>query len=46
MSSHVSQLNIIDILFTAYANSEYEYCLGQLSRTLIAPAAARKLGTA
>lgn len=46
MSSHVSQLNIIDILFTAYANSEYEYCLGQLSRTLITPAAAHKRGTA
>lgn len=32
MTSHISQLNIIDILFTAFANSEYEYCLGQRSR--------------
>lgn len=46
VTSHVSQLNIIDILFTAYTNSAYEYCLGQLSRTLVTPAVARKLGTA
>ena len=31
MSSRISQLNIIDILFTAYANSEYEYCVGPVS---------------
>ena len=47
MSSRISQLNIIDILFTAYANSEYDYCLGQFSRThIVKPAAAHRLGTA
>lgn len=35
MSSRISQLNIIDILYTAFANSEYDYCLEQLSRTHI-----------
>ena len=35
MSSRISQLNLIDILYTAFANSEYEYCLEQLSRTHI-----------
>lgn len=35
MSSRISQLNIIDILYTAFANSEYEYCLDQLSKTHI-----------
>lgn len=39
MSSRISQLNIIDILYTAYANSEYEYSLSQLSKTHI-----RKIG--
>ncbi len=44
MSSRISQLNIIDILFTAYANSEYEYCLDQLSKThIVKPATAHKL---
>lgn len=33
MASRISQLNIIDILFIAYANTEYEYCLDQLSKT-------------
>lgn len=43
MSSRISQLNIIDILYTAFANSEYEYCLEQLSKTHIAkPASMRK----
>ena len=43
MSSRISQLNIIDILYTAFANSEYEYCLEQLSRTHIrTPASLRK----
>ena len=47
MSSRISQLNIIDILFTAYANSEYDCCLGQFSRThIVKPAAAHRLGTA
>lgn len=46
VSSHVSQLNVIDILFTAYANSRYEFCLAQPPRTLAAPAAAHKLGSA
>ena len=35
MSSRISQLNIIDILYTAFANSEYERCLEQLSKTHI-----------
>lgn len=35
MSSRISQLNIIDILYTAFANSEYEGCLEQLSKTHI-----------
>lgn len=35
MSSRISQLNIIDILFTAFANREYDYCLQQLSKTHI-----------
>lgn len=35
MASRTSQLNIIDILYTAFANSEYEYCLDQLSKTHI-----------
>ena len=35
MSSRISQLNIIDILYTAFANREYERCLEQLSRTHI-----------
>lgn len=39
MSSRISQLNIIDILYTAFANSEYDYTVEQLSRTHI-----RKMG--
>ena len=35
MSSRMSQLNIIDILYTALANREYEESLEQLSRTHI-----------
>lgn len=35
MSSRISQLNAIDILFTAFANKEYDYSLQQLSRTHI-----------
>lgn len=35
MSSRISQLNIIDILFTAFANREYDYCVQQLSKTHI-----------
>lgn len=31
MSSRMSQLNIVDILFTAFAHSEYELCLNQIS---------------
>lgn len=47
MSSRMSQLNLIDILFTAYANSEYEYCLDQLSRThIVKPPTAHKVGSA
>ena len=35
MSSRISQLNIIDILYTALANEQYEASLDQLSRTHI-----------
>ncbi len=35
MSSRLSQLNIIDILYTALANAQYEETLAQLSRTHI-----------
>ena len=35
MSSRISQLNIIDILYTALANSQYEESLEQLSKTHI-----------
>ena len=35
MSSRISQLNIIDILYTAFANSEYDYMLDRLSKTHI-----------
>lgn len=35
MSSRISQLNIIDILYTALANSQYEESLEQLARTHI-----------
>ncbi len=35
MSSRMSQLNIIDILYTALANREYEQSLEQLSKTHI-----------
>ena len=35
MSSRLSQLNIIDILYTALANDSYEQTLEQLSRTHI-----------
>ena len=35
MSSRISQLNVIDILYTALANDRYESSLEQLSRTHI-----------
>lgn len=35
MSSRISQLNIIDVLYTALANSQYEESLEQLARTHI-----------
>lgn len=35
MSSRMSQLNVVDILFTAFANEDYEQSLGQLSKTHI-----------
>lgn len=35
MSSRISQLNIIDILYTAFVNSEYENSMEQFSRTHI-----------
>ena len=35
MSSRISQLNVIDILFTAYVNQNYEFCMKQFGRTHI-----------
>lgn len=35
MSSRISQLDIIDILYTAYANRDYDHCLAQLKKTHI-----------
>ena len=35
MSSRLAQLNVIDILYTAFANSEYEYSLRQFAHTHI-----------
>ena len=35
MSSRMSQLNVVDILFTAFANSDYAHSLEQLSKTHI-----------
>lgn len=35
MSSRMSQLNVVDILYTALANSQYDESLSQLSRTHI-----------
>lgn len=35
MSSRISQLNIVDILYTAFANTEYEYSSEQLKKTHI-----------
>ena len=35
MSSRLSQLNVIDILYTALANDSYEQTLEQLSKTHI-----------
>lgn len=35
MSSRISQLNVVDILYTAFASREYEYCIEQLSKTHI-----------
>lgn len=43
-SSRVSQLNIIDILYAAYANSEYEHSLDQISKTrMLKPVASGEL---
>ncbi len=35
MSSRISQLDIIDIIYTALANSDYENCIKQLKKTHI-----------
>lgn len=35
MSSRISQLNVIDVLFTAYVNRNYEFCMNQFGRTHI-----------
>ncbi len=35
MSSRISQLNVVDILFTAYVNRNYEFCMRQFGRTHI-----------
>lgn len=36
MASRISQLNIVDILYTAFANSEYDYSISQYRKTHIA----------
>jgi DNA-binding MurR/RpiR family transcriptional regulator len=35
MSSRISQLNMVDILFTTYVNRNYEFCMKQFGRTHI-----------
>ncbi|QHQ63313.1 SIS domain-containing protein [Anaerocolumna sedimenticola] len=35
MSSRISQLNVVDIFFTAYVNRNYEFCMKQFGRTHI-----------
>jgi DNA-binding MurR/RpiR family transcriptional regulator len=35
MSSRITQLNVIDVLFTAYVNRNYEFCMKQFGRTHI-----------
>lgn len=35
MSSRISQLNVVDIFFTAYVNRNYEFCMNQFGRTHI-----------
>ncbi|MFR3729729.1 MurR/RpiR family transcriptional regulator [Lacrimispora sp.] len=35
MSSRISQLNVVDVLFTAYVNRNYEFCMSQFGRTHI-----------
>ena len=35
MSSRLAQLNVVDILYTAFASAEYDHCLHQLARTHI-----------
>lgn len=37
MATHISQLNVIDILFTAFANSEREHGIEPLSRAGVVP---------
>ncbi|MBQ3797848.1 MAG: MurR/RpiR family transcriptional regulator [Butyrivibrio sp.] len=34
-SSRIAQLNIVDILFTAYATANYDYCMNQINSTHI-----------
>lgn len=35
MFSRLAQLNVVDILYTAFASAEYDHCLHQLARTHI-----------
>lgn len=35
MSSRISQLNVVDILYTAYVHENYEKCMAQFSKTHI-----------
>lgn len=35
MSSRISQLDVVDVLFTAYVNRNYEFCMKQFGRTHI-----------
>lgn len=35
MSSRISQLNVVDVLYVSFANNEYDFCIQQLDRTHI-----------
>jgi RpiR family murPQ operon transcriptional repressor len=35
MSSRISQLNVVDVLYVSFANTEYDFCIQQLDRTHI-----------
>lgn len=35
MSSRISQLNVVDVLYVSFANAEFDFCIQQLDRTHI-----------